>query len=140
MSSKSKKNTKSKAQKNTKPAKQRAKYVSMKDVQLAYLLDGVGAVAKLAPAKASVRKAIKAIDALGRNTDALKAWATETFGQESEHRGRPSPKAGESRTYKVQEVKGARFLRLPLEALGVRKGSPVSVAFESGQITVKRAA
>lgn len=50
-------------------------------------------------------------------------------------RGRTMPRAGDTRTYRAQQVgDGGVFLRLPLEALGAAKGNIVSVSFQVDRI------
>jgi len=115
--------------------------VSFKDIQIAYLLDGVRAVEKLVAgrktASVGLRRALRELKEQGRNTDALESYISERYG--SGGRGRSLPTVGDERRYKAQQIKtGGAFLRLPLAPLGVRKGGSVRVRFESGKIVISR--
>lgn len=116
--------------------------VSFKDVQIAYLLDGISGVEKLVSnrksAGAVIRRALRELKQQGRSVDALEAYVGEKFG--SGGRGRSMPDVGEERKYKAQQIKtGGAFLRLPLTPLGVKKGGSVRVRFESDRIVVTKA-
>jgi hypothetical protein len=54
-------------------------------------------------------------------------------------RGRGVPVAGETRSYKTQQVgtDGDPFIRLPISALGVKKGDVVTVEFKADVISVR---
>lgn len=57
----------------------------------------------------------------------------------SKDRGRSAPVVGECRKYSAQQLSGGdAFIRLPLGALGVKKGAKVSVSFEDGRLVVTR--
>lgn len=114
--------------------------VSYKDVQLAYLIEGVEGVAKLIEGRdnpsAVVNRAIKVLKERGKKTAALEKFARDTF--EGSSRGRANPRVGDTRSYKAQQLKagGAPFLRLPLATLEVEKGAELEVKFEKGRIIV----
>lgn len=115
--------------------------MSFKDVQIAYLMDGVPAVERLFESdqvsRSTLRKALQELQKSGREARDLEQWVIAHIGAPG--RGRSAPSAGEVRTYKAQQVKsGGPFLRLPLDVLGVRKGSVVRVRFDHDQIVVSR--
>ena len=115
--------------------------VSFKDVQLAYLMDGVSAVEKLVTngnaSKSTVRRALKKLQESGRDVSSLERWVAEHIGPIG--RGRAAPVPGETRSYKVQQIKNSGpFLRLPLDALSVKKGSVIRVNFETDRIVVTK--
>ena len=116
--------------------------VSFKDVQIAYLLDGISGVEKIVAGRKSagaiIRKALRELKQQGRSVDALETYVGEKFG--SGGRGRSMPNIGEERKYRAQQIKtGGAFLRLPLTPLGVKKGGSVRVRFESDRIVVVKA-
>lgn len=113
--------------------------VSFKDVQLAYLMNGISAVQELVDSnkasKSTVRRALKKMQETGRDVSSLERWVAEHVGPIG--RGRTAPSAGEMRSYKAQQIKNSGpFLRLPLDALGADKGSSVHVRFENDRIVV----
>lgn len=115
--------------------------VSFKDVQLAYLMDGISAVQGLVDSKkaskSTVRRALKKLQESGRDVSSLERWVAEHVGPIG--RGRAAPLPGETRSYKAQQIKNSGpFLRLPLDALGVGKGSVIRVNFENDRIVVTR--
>jgi hypothetical protein len=115
--------------------------VSFKDVQLAYLLEGIESVGRLwatgTLSKATVRKALKKLRDSGENVEQFDSWMLNTIGPIG--RGRSGPTPGETRSYKTQQIKaGGPFLRLPLDSIGVHKGDPVRVAFDADSIVVQR--
>ena len=115
--------------------------VSFKDVQIAYLMNGVSAIEGLMKggrvSKPTVRRALQQLEASGRNVEPLERWVTENLGGSG--RGRSPPTSGDTRSYKAQQVKtGGPFLRLPLDVLGVKKAGEIRVRFESGQIIVTK--
>lgn len=116
-------------------------FVSFKDVQIAYLLDGISGVEKLVAgrksASALIHRALTELKKQGRSVDSLEAWLENKFGVGG--RGRPMPNVGEERLYKAQQVKkNGPFLRLPLTPLGVKKEGVVRVRFEGDRIIVTR--
>ena len=116
--------------------------VSFKDVQIAFLLDGISGVEKLLAGRKSagtvIRRALHELEQQGRHVDALKVYVGEKFGAGG--RGRSMPGVGEERKYKAQQIKtGGAFLRLPLTPLAVKKGGSVRVRFESDRIVVSKA-
>jgi hypothetical protein len=119
----------------------RRKNVSFKDVQIAFLSDGIGGVAAMTDGKKTaavvIRRAIEGLKALGRETSALEGYVHERFG--SRARGRPTAGIGDDRRYKAQQVKElGTYLRLPLTSLSVKKGGVVRVRFEADQILVMK--
>lgn len=118
--------------------KKSVKRNNFKDVQLAYIIDGIEGVTKLSPVpgKKTLLQAINGLDAKGMEVgDLIEFTALNYPGGNG--RGRASIQVGDSRTYKVQAVKdGAVFLRLPLSTLNVEKGDTISVSFELGRIVV----
>lgn len=116
--------------------------VSYKDVQLAYLLDGVAAVERQWCAghvsKATIRRAVKKLQDSNEDVAELERWVAANIGPIG--RGRAAPQPGETRSYKVQQLQngGGPFLRLPIDSLGVKKEDVVRVQFEKDQIIVTR--
>lgn len=115
--------------------------VSFKDVQIAYLIDGIAGVEKLVGGRKSassiIRRALTELKKQGYNVDSLEAYVNEKFG--SGGRRRSMPGVGEERRYKAQQIKtGGAFLRLPLTPLGVKKEGIVQVRFEADRIVVIR--
>jgi hypothetical protein len=121
--------------------KKKRTLVSYKDVQLAYLLEGVDAVARQwrtgNVSKSTVRRAVKKLQEANEEVAKLERWVVENVGPIG--RGRSAPQAGETRSYKAQQIgDGGPFLRLPLDSLGVRKTDFVRVHFEDERIIVTR--
>lgn len=114
---------------------------SFKDVQLAYLMEGVAAVEAMVKSKraspSTIRRALKKLQEAGSDVVALERWVATHIGPIG--RSRNAPNAGDVRSYKVQQVKGSGpFLRLPLDCLGVEKGSVIWVQFEGERIIVSK--
>ena len=114
--------------------------LGFKDVQIAYMIDGVAGVEKLIndkkASKSAVRRALKEFSKAGREVAPLEKWVVENVGPVG--RGRKTPSHGDVRTYRAQQIQaGGPFIRLPLDALGVSKGNSVRVAFEQGRIVVE---
>ena len=121
--------------------RERRSAVSFKDVQIAYLMNGVSAIEGLIKggraSKATVRRALRELGTSGRNVEPLERWVSDNLGGSG--RGRSAPSPGETRAYKAQQVKtGGPFLRLPLDVLGVKKAGTIRVRFERDQIVVGR--
>jgi hypothetical protein len=130
-----------KASKKNKASARTLKRLSYKDVQIAYLQDGVPAVEKLLKDgrtnKAAVRKALEALRELGAAAATLDDFVRAQLG--NDRRGRAAPLVGSERTYRAQQLEtGSPFLRLPLKTLGVKKGSLLTVRFDRDQIIVSR--
>ncbi len=123
-------------------AKRKRSTVSFKDVQIAYLMNGVPSVEQLhKDGKASsttIRRALVHLRSVGdRSVNNLEEWIHSNLGLGV--RGRAAPQAGQERVYRAQQIKtSGPFLRLPLSALAINKGEVVTVCFEREQITVKR--
>lgn len=121
--------------------KKKRTLVSYKDVQLAYLLDGVAAVEKQWKkgnvSKATIRRAVKKLQEANEDVAELERWVAENIGPIG--RGRSAPQPGETRSYKAQQIaNGGPFLRLPLDSLGIGKGKIVRVQFDKDRIIVTR--
>ncbi len=115
--------------------------VSFKDLQIAYLLDGISGVEKLVAGKKNagsiLKRALKEMGGQGRNVETLQKYVDERYG--SSGRGRAMPNVGEERKYKAQQIgDGGTFLRLPLTPIGVKKGGVVKVRFESDRVVVTK--
>ena len=80
--------------------------VSFKDLQIAFLLDGISGVEKLVAGKKNagsiLKRALKEMTAQGRNVETLEAYVNERYG--SSGRGRAMPNLGEERKYKAQQI------------------------------------
>jgi len=119
--------------------KKRRILVSYKDIQLAFLLEGIKAVERLWAtgnvSKATLRRALKKLHDAGENVAELERWVSDSIGPIG--RGRAAPQSGETRSYKAQQIKdGGPFLRLPLDSLGIQKGRVLRVTFEDDRIVV----
>ena len=118
-----------------------SKRLSYKDIQIAYLADGVGAVEKLLneekASRAAVRKALEALRQQGAAAATLDDFVKTHIG--AGRRGRSAPLVGTDRTNRAQKLAtGSPFVRLPLESLGVKKGGVVTVRFERDRIIVSK--
>lgn len=114
---------------------------SFKDVQLAYLMEGIAAVEAMVQRElvsaTTLRRALRALQEAGKDCAALERFIAEQVGPIG--RGRNAPRAGEVRSYKVQQVKaGGPFVRLPLDCLALEKGSVIRVYFESSKIVITK--
>lgn len=133
------------------------KHLSYKDVSLeavCYGTDGVKALVATTEkgvSKATLLNAAKDLRERGErspeNADRLETlaceledYAVELFGEGGGTRGRAPLEVGESREYKVQQIKdGDPFLRLPVGLLKVEKGATVvarATEGEDGKITI----
>lgn len=115
--------------------------VSFKDVQIAYLLDGISGVEKLVGTRKNagiiLKRALKELKGQGRNVETLESYVNERHGNSG--RGRAMPSVGEERKYRAQQIgDGGTFLRLPLTPIGVKKGGVVKVRFEADRIIVTK--
>jgi hypothetical protein len=124
-----------------KAAAKASKRLSYKDIQIHYLADGVSAVEKLLnegrASRAAVRKALDALRQQGAAAATLDDFVKTHIGQG--RRGRTAPLVGTDRTYRAQKLTtGSPFVRLPLEAIGVKKGGLVTVRFERDRIIVSK--
>ena len=130
-----------KASKKSKGTPRSGKRLSYKDIQISYLSDGVAAVERLLKdgkaSRGAVRKALDALRQQGAAAATLDDFVKTHIGQG--RRGRSAPLVGTDRTYRAQKLAtGSPFLRLPLEALGVKKGGLVTVRFERDRIIVTK--
>ena len=117
--------------------------VSFKDIQIAYLIEGVDGVKRLTSERRNVapllRRAERELRSAGRKTETLSKYITENFGTGT--RGRSVPVQGQERIYRAQKLNmGGAFLRLPLGPLGTEKGGRVKVKFEENKIIVQNIA
>ena len=115
--------------------------LSFKDVQIAYLLNGLPSIEKLhrdgKASTATIRRALTHLRTGGREVTTLEEWIQDNLGIGV--RGRAAPQAGQERIYRAQQIKtSGPFLRLPLSALEVNKGESVTVRFEKDRIVVKK--
>lgn len=114
------------------------KVVSYKDIQIAYLLDGLAGVEQIVADKGTgsvVKRALQELRTQGHQADDLADFVIARYG--STGRGRSVPQRGEQRTYRAQQIKdGSPFLRLPLNTLQIPKGKAVRVTFEANQIVI----
>jgi hypothetical protein len=115
--------------------------VSFKDVQISFLVDGISGVEKLVGNRKSagtlIRRALRELEAQGKNVDALKKYVGERYATQG--RGRSMPNTGDERSYRAQQIgDGGSFLRLPLTPIGVKKGGVVKVRFEADRVIVTR--
>lgn len=115
--------------------------VSFKDVQIAYLMNGISSVEELhhngKASTATIRRALVQLRHGGREVTTLERWIQENLGVGV--RGRAAPQAGQERIYRAQQIKtSGPFLRLPLTALRISKGEVVSVRFEKDHIVVQK--
>ena len=115
--------------------------VSFKDLQIAYLLDGIAGVEKLVSGRKNagpiLKRALKEMKGQGRNVETLEAYVNSKHSALG--RGRSMPNVGEDRRYKAQQIAdGGTFLRLPLTPIGVKKGGVVKVRFEADRVIVTK--
>ena len=124
-----------------KTSKKGRKNISFKDLQIAYLQDGVGSITKLyqegKASKIAIQKAFGGLKEMGKEIASLEQWVLETF--QTKARGRAVPAPGSERIYKAQKIRtGGPFLRLPLDVLHIEKTQLISVIFEKNKIIVKK--
>lgn len=122
-----------------------APYLTVKDVLLAYTLRGAAGLDALPLASKShlLRKAIAFCRVEGNEevAAALVEHANKRGLVVWPGRGRGVPSEGATRSYKAQQIKGMDpFIRLPVAALGAKKGQVVTVAFRLGVIEVRAGA
>jgi len=115
--------------------------LSFKDIQIAYLMNGVNSVEKLhkdgKASTATIRRALSHLRTGGREVGGLEKWIHDNLGIGV--RGRAAPQPGQERVYRAQQIKtSGPFLRLPLGALEIGKGETVTVCFEDDRIVVKK--
>ena len=125
---------------NFEKTKDKRNFVSFKDIQIAYLIEGMDGVERLLKGRKNIatllRRAVKELKAAGKKTDTLDAYIAVHHGPGT--RGRSVPSSGQERLYKAQRIHaGGPFLRLPLSPLGTDKGGVVRVRFERDQIVVR---
>jgi hypothetical protein len=116
-------------------------HVSFKDLQIAYLKDGLASVIQLyqegKASKMALKKACASLKQMGTLSSSFEQWIKENIKVSS--RGRSTPKAGTERMYRAQSInKGGSFLRLPLASLGIEKGQVLSVSFENNKIVIQK--
>ena len=113
--------------------------LSFKDVQIAFLLNGLNDIERLFKSgrisAAMIRRALENFDAPQKDMVPLADWVKENLG--SGKRGRSAPRGGQVKTYIAQQIgDGPPFLRLPLSTLSIEKGEGIQVRFQKGQIVV----
>ena len=120
------------------------KLVSYKDVQIAYMLNGISAVESLVAEKKVTRATVKRayakfLDA-GREEKPFAEWIEDNIGPLGRGRGRACPQKGEIRTYRAQQigVGGPFVVRVPLSSLDVYKGSVLQISFEDDRIVITK--
>lgn len=119
--------------------------VTYKDVIILFLSEGLSAVEKQVEAgklkPATVRRAAEDLKTTApSHAESLLAFV-DKVKPPRQGRGRPSPQAGDNRDYKAQKIGTHEpFLRLPLGALGVKKGQVVTVRFSEDRLTVLKKA
>jgi len=121
--------------------KKKKSYFSFKDLQIAYLKDGIGMVTKLyqegRASRITIKKACESLKNLGTPISSFEQWIEENISVNP--RGRSVPKVGSERTYRAQKIKiGGPFLRLPLSSLQIEKGQALSVSFEKNKIVIQK--
>ena len=121
---------------------EKRKMLTYKDVQLKFLLKGREALDEMRSditrslASGTLKRFTENPDASKEQVADFRDWVYENYGVTS--RGRYGPRPGEKRPYKVQSVKNApRFIRLPVETLGVDKGSLIEVEFGEDEIITR---
>ncbi len=113
-----------------KASKVRAKTVSFKDVSIAFMTygtpaEGLEAVKALNARPPTIKKAIEELKKIGKDGSVL-AGLIPPPGT-----GPRAPGPGESRTFKAQQVgKNGPFIRLPLQALGAKKGTDMRASYD----------
>lgn len=121
------------------------RYVSVKDLIVTYTLrgaDGLNAL-DLEHKGHLLRKAIAFCRTEGNEAvaSALVEYANSRGIVVWSGRGRGIPHEGSTRSYKAQQLGEADpFIRLPVSALGAKKGQVVTVSFRSGVIEVRAGA
>jgi len=121
--------------------RKRRSTLSFKDVQIAYLMNGVRSIEELhgrgKASSATIRRALVQLRSGGREVRPFEDWVFDNLGVGV--RGRAAPQAGQERVYRAQQIKtSGPFLRLPLGALSIHKGEEVQVHFEDECIIVKK--
>ena len=124
-----------------KTSKRGRKNISFKDLQIAYLKEGLGSITKLyqegKASKIAIQKAFAGLKETGTEVVSLEQWVLETF--QAKARGRAVPAPGSERIYKAQKIRtSGSFLRLPLDVLHIEKSQLISVIFEKDKIIVQK--
>jgi hypothetical protein len=122
-----------------------SRYLSVKDVVLAYTLRGADGLDALPLENKAhlLRKAVAYCRSEGNEVvaTALVEHANKRGLVVWPGRGRGIPSEGATRSYKAQQLKDQDpFIRLPVSALRVHKGQVVTVRFGSGVIEVRSGA
>lgn len=107
--------------------------VELRDNLLPHMVDAFGIISKARDSLLDMGQG----DAVDRLTNFMEEnGITEAKGTGT--RGRSAPSLGETRTLKVQEVNGSRFVRLNTMALDVAKGGTLKVEYRAdGSILVQ---
>lgn len=121
--------------------KKKRNIISFKDLQIAYLRDGLDSVTQLyqegKASRIALKKACASLKQMGTPMSSFEQWMQENV--KVNVRGRSTPKTGSERTYRAQKIKtGGSFLRLPLASLEIEKGQVLSVSFEKNRIVIQK--
>lgn len=115
-----------------------AKRINHKDLTIAFLSGGtqnvLDEIKKHQPSDPGMmlRKASVALSHMGQDTQELERIIAEKFPPKSAgQRGRKPVSNGETRTFKVQDVNGQKFIRLPVSTMHLDKGDEINVKFNS---------
>jgi hypothetical protein len=122
---------------------QKTKFVRAKDIILACLTDAGRNLPNLPtqPTLPVVRTAVRYLDENNCTEQAhyLRKYARENWNVVVRPgRGRNTPESGDTREYRVQNVQGSLFIRLPVSSMGVQQGDSVEVTFKDGTIVVNK--
>ena len=119
-----------------------SKRITNQDLVMSYLFSGVAKVGAMLADRNSPAKAIdgmlEILSAQDPNRDVSDLLALRAqFKTATGTRGRGPLVDGETRSYKVQEVNGSLFIRLPVDMVGATKGDEVNVSLNGGVFTVR---
>jgi hypothetical protein len=126
-----------------KKKKTKSRYISVKDLVVAFTLKGDNGLddLKLTDKAHLLRRAITycAESQVSHSVrDGLLAYAHSRGISVWSGRGRGAPEIGETRSYKAQQVTDQDpFIRLPLKSLNITKGQIVTASFKNGSILVE---
>lgn len=111
--------------------------LSYKDVLVTYLLEGLPGLQRLHEERLAKPptfwRALRHLRNAGKPYQELEEWCQLYL------KGHRSPVTGMRRAYRAQQLRSsAPFIRLPVEALGARKGQLLGVSFEDGKLVVTK--
>jgi hypothetical protein len=127
---------------DTNAPSKRTTSMEYKDIQIEYALRGLGAVqTAVVTGKASLNSLKRATELLvaDPSIDAsdLVDWVNQITPEPSGRGpGRGAIEPGDIRNYKVQDVKGSQFLRLPTSSLSKAMSVPVEFSADGGRLIV----